>query len=126
MSYREQPTLSEQSAAEDCLYRMLVNLIKVGLVAMDGEVAGGWKSEAMRAHEELATRFGSLSDDDIKLDQVWNRAREEAQSDRVVQTEESVKPVLQAGCMFKLRELMAADLNVEAAAARIRVSAATG
>jgi hypothetical protein len=125
MSYREQATEIELDAGEDCLRRMLVNLIKAGLASTD-EAAAGWKSEAVKLHEELRSRFSFLKDDDGKLDRIWNQAREEAQRDSVVQTEESVKPVLQSRCVFTLRELMTSDLSVEAAAAWIRVSAATG
>jgi hypothetical protein len=126
MSLRDQDSENELDAAKDCLRRMLVNLIKAGLTSTDKEATSGWRSEVIKAHQELTTRFGFLSDDTVKLDLIWIQAREEAQTDGVVQAEESVKPVLQASCMFKLRELMAADLNAEAAAARIRVSAATG
>ena len=53
-------------------------------------------------------------------------SRGEAQGDPLVQSEVTMKPVLPPKCLFSLPELAAADFSFLAAAARVRVSTATG
>jgi hypothetical protein len=113
-------------SAQDDLRRMLVDLIKAGLVSTDEKAVSRWRAEAVNLHEELRTRLATLTDEDVHLDAIWNQARQEALSDPLVQTEESMNPILPPKCLFTLSELMASDFNFIAAAARIRISTATG
>ena len=117
---------AERHAAQDDLRRMLADLIKAGLVSTDEAAVAHWREEALRLHDGLIERLDSLGDVDIHLDALWAQARQEAQDDLLVQAEENVKPVLQAQCLFTLPELTAPNFSFEAAAARIRMSAATG
>jgi len=113
-------------SAQDDLRRMLVDLIKAGLVSTDEKAVSRWRAEAVNLHEELRTRLATLTDEDVHLDAIWNQARQKALSDPLVQTEESMNPILPSMCLFTLSELMASDFNFIAAAARIRISTATG
>ena len=113
-------------SAQDDLRRMLVDLIKAGLVSTDEKAVSCWRAEAVNLHEELRTRLATLTDEDVHLDAIWNQARQKALSDPLVQTEESMNPILPSMCLFTLSELMASDFNFIAAAARIRISTATG
>jgi hypothetical protein len=105
---------------------MLVNLIKAGLASTDEAAVDGWRRAAMNVQEELRGRLAALTDEEVDLDVVWNQARREAQGDPLVQSEETMKPVLPPKCLFSLPELAAADFSFLAAAARVRVSTATG
>ena len=113
-------------AIQDDLRRMLVNLIKAGLASTDEAAVDGWRRAAMNVQEELRGRLAALTDEEVDLDVVWNQARREAQGDPLVQSEETMKPVLPPKCLFSLSELAAADFSFLAAAARVRVSTATG
>jgi len=113
-------------SVQDDLRRMLVDLIKAGLVSTDEKAVSRWRAEAVNLHEELRTRLATLTDEDVHLDAIWNQARQKALSDPLVQTEESMNPILPPKCLITLSELMASDFNFIAAAARIRISTATG
>ena len=113
-------------AIQDDLRRMLVNLIKAGLVSTDEAAVDGWRRAAVNVQEELRGRLAALTDEEVDLDVVWNQARREAQGDPLVQSEETMKPVLPPKCLFSLPELAAADFSFLAAAARVRISTATG
>ena len=80
----------------------------------------------MTLREGLRNHLALLTDQAVHLDALWVQARQEAQNDMLVWAEENVKPILQAKCLFTLPELLAPDFNFEAAAARIRISTATG
>ena len=113
-------------AIQDDLRRMLVNLIKAGLTSTDEAAVDGWRRAAMNVQEELRGRLAALTDEEVDLDVVWNQARREAQGDPLVQSEETMKPVLPPKCLFSLPELASADFSFLAAAARVRISTATG
>ena len=113
-------------AIQEDLRRMLVNLIKAGLASTDEAAVDGWRRAAMNVQEELRGRLATLTDGEVDLDVVWNQARREAQGDPLVQSEETMKPVLPPKCLFSLPELAAANFSFLAAAARVRISTATG
>jgi hypothetical protein len=122
----EHPGQAGLRAVQNDLRRLLVDMIKAGLVSTDRDAVSRWHTEAVNLHEELRTRLAAFTDEDVHLDAIWIQARHEAQSDPFVQAEENMKPILQQKCLFTLSELMAPDFNFVAAAARIRISTATG
>ena len=113
-------------AAQDDLRRFLVDLIKAGLVSINEAAVARWREDAMTLREGLRNRLALLTDQAVHLDALWVQARQEAQNDALVRAEENVKPILQSKCLFTLPELLAPDFSFEAAAARIRISTATG
>jgi len=113
-------------AAQEDLRRFLVDLIKAGLVSIDEAAVASWREEAMTLRETMRSRLALLTDQAVHLDALWVQARQEAQNDALVRAEENVKPILQSKCLFTLPELMAADFSFDAAAARIRISTASG
>lgn len=113
-------------AAQADLRRFLVDLIKAALVSIDEAAVTRWREDAMTLREGLRSRLALLADHAVHLDALWVQARHEAQNDGLVRAEENVKPILQSKCLFTLPELMAPDFSFEAAAARIRISTATG
>ena len=119
-------TRPDIKATQAELRRMLADLIKAGLVSTNEDAVRRWQADAMNRHEELRLRLAALTDGEIHLDAVWNQARGDALGDPLVQAEENVKPVLSPRCPFTVPELAAADFSFVAAAARIRISAATG
>jgi hypothetical protein len=121
--YIDQPALH---AAQDDLRRFLTDLIKAGLVYTQEAALARWREDALKRREELTGRLASLTDEEVHLDVLWVQARQEAQNDDLVRAEGSMKPILQAKCLFTLPELLAPDFSFEAAAARIRISTATG
>ena len=90
-------------AAQNDLRRFLVNLIKAGLVSVDEAAVARWRADAMTLHEGLRNRLALLTDETVHLDTLWVQARAEAQNDDLVRAEETMKPVLQAQCLFTLR-----------------------
>jgi hypothetical protein len=112
--------------AEGDLRLFFVNLIKAGLDSTNEAAVARWRGEAMALRDGLRSRLVGLTDEAVHLDALWVQARGQAQEDALVRAEETVKPILQAKCLFTLPELMAPDFSFDAAAARIRISAATG
>ena len=68
-------------------------MIKAGLVLTDKDAVSRWHTEAVNLHEELGTRLALFTDEDVHLDAIWIQARHEAQSDPLVQ-EENTKRIL--------------------------------
>lgn len=117
---------TDPAALHADLRRFLADLIKAGLVSTDETAVARWRADATSLHEGLRNCLGGLTDDAVHLDALWVQARGDAQEDVLVRAEETVKPILQAKCLFTLAELMAPDFSFDGAAARIRMSAATG
>jgi hypothetical protein len=122
----ERVTKADLHAVQADLRCFLADLIKAGLVSTNEEAVHRWHAQAMNLHEDLRLRLAAFTDEEVRLDALWNRAHQEAQSDPLVQAEENMKPILSAKCLFALQELAAPDFSFVAAAARVRTSTPTG
>jgi hypothetical protein len=121
----EQAELDELHSAQESLRRLLVSLVKAALVS-NPAIAAPWLDEAVADHAEFRRRYAPALASQMRLDGIWRLAVEAAESDATVRRDEDVNPTLPATCPLGLDELVGPDLDVGAAAHRIREAAAFG
>ena len=109
-------------AVRDDLHGLLVALVKAALVD-DAVQALPWRREAQIRHGALV---GHAAGSRPNLDAIWSHAVREAEADEAVRRLETASPILPVQCPLSLGDLTAPTLDIEDAAERIRVSAATG
>ncbi|MGY2048444.1 hypothetical protein [Methylobacterium sp. JK268] len=103
------------------LRALLATLVKAALIPDPVRLAG-FRAEAAAQHRALAGR--DLSG--LKLDGIWALAVRDAEAPALRAEETAVSLTLPQTCPLPLDALTGQDFDFEAAAARVRASAATG
>ncbi|AWN48753.1 hypothetical protein DK419_22315 [Methylobacterium terrae] len=113
--------MTDPTSPAATLRALLATLVKSALVADEARIAA-WRREAAELHERLAGQDLSA----LKLDGLWALAVREAEAPDLRPDETRVSLTLPQACPLALADLAGPGFDVEAAADRVRQSAATG
>lgn len=105
------------------LRHLLASLVRAALMG-DDRASLLWREEARQDHARIAGDPAAIRS--LKIDGMWTLAVGDAEAPEFRDAEGQVEFGLPALCPFKVEEIVAANLDIDAAVERIRKSAATG